>query len=60
MYRISAFKDGYNYCLEIYTPFERRFHVFPTYAGYREYFENFLWHLKMSHKRYEIESEVIE
>jgi hypothetical protein len=60
MYRISAFKDGHNYCLEIYTPFSRQFHVFPTYAGCREYLDHYLWHLRMSHKTYQIDSEVIE
>lgn len=52
MYILSSFKDGGNYCLEIKTPFENRFHVFPTHGGYREYLENYIWHLNMSKKQY--------
>lgn len=55
MYLISGFRENGNYCLEIKTPYERKFHVFPTYNGMREYLDNYIWHLEMSHKRYEVE-----
>lgn len=55
LYRISGFKDGFNYCLEIATPYEKRFKVFPTYAGCKEYLDNFVWHLKMTRAEWEIE-----
>lgn len=59
MYRISGFRDGRNYCLEIHTPFEKKFHVFPTYSGCREYLDNYIWHLKMSGRSYEMEVDYI-
>lgn len=57
-YVFSAYRDGLNYCLEVKTPFARQFHVFPTFAGYKEYVDGYMQHLKWSGHKYQWDSEV--
>jgi len=59
VYILSSFRDNSNYCLEIKSPYGKKFHAFPTHDGYIEYLENFKWHLKMSGRHYEWEDDLV-
>lgn len=57
LYKLSHFRDGRNYCLEIQTPFDNHFYAFVTFGAYNEYLRNFTWQLKKNNQVYEWEEE---
>jgi len=54
MYTITILESDADFILEIQTPFEKKTHKFPTSEGRSEYLQNYVSHLEVSNKPYQI------